>query len=84
MPPRNLLAPCLASPPVTTSTCPDIAFGASSTLGYTSNNSNTGGVLAVSDGTHVASIALLGQYAASSFVMPVMATPVRLSQIHRH
>jgi hypothetical protein len=48
---------------------PDIAFGASSTLGYTSNNSDTGGVLAVSDGTHVASIALLGQYAASSFVM---------------
>jgi hypothetical protein len=44
----------------------DIAFGASTTLGYAANSSNTGGTLTVSDGT--ANIALLGQYMASSFV----------------
>jgi hypothetical protein len=47
----------------------DIGFGASSTLGYTPNNGNTGGVLTAGDGSHVANIALLGQYAAASFVM---------------
>jgi hypothetical protein len=36
--------------------------------GYTPNNGNSGGVLTVSDGVHTADIALLGQYAASSFV----------------
>jgi hypothetical protein len=46
----------------------DIGYGASSKLGYTPNNSNTGGTLMVSDGVHVANVALLGQYAASSFV----------------
>ena len=47
----------------------DISFGAHTTLGYTPNNSNSGGVLTASDGTHVAKIALLGQYAAASFAM---------------
>jgi hypothetical protein len=47
---------------------PDIAFGAVSTLGYAANSGNTGGVLTVSDGVHNANIALLGQYAAASFV----------------
>src|SRR5229473_2264058 len=47
----------------------DVSFGASTTLGYTPNNSNTGGVLAVSDGTHTANLALLGNYMASSFVI---------------
>jgi hypothetical protein len=46
----------------------DIGFGANSTLGYTANADNSGGTLTVSDGSHVANIALLGQYAASSFV----------------
>jgi hypothetical protein len=46
----------------------DISFGAGSTLGYTANSGNTGGVLSVSDGAHAAKIALLGQYMASSFV----------------
>jgi hypothetical protein len=45
----------------------DISFGAHTTLGYTPNDSNSGGVLTASDGTH--KIALLGQYAAASFVM---------------
>jgi hypothetical protein len=47
----------------------DIGFGASSTLGYASNSGNTGGVLTAGDGSHVAKIALLGQYAAASFAM---------------
>jgi hypothetical protein len=47
----------------------DISFGAHTTLGYTPNDSNSGGVLTAGDGSHVAKIALLGQYAAASFVM---------------
>ena len=47
----------------------DVSFGANTTLGYTPNNSSTGGVLAVSDGTHTANLALLGNYMASSFVI---------------
>src|SRR5215831_18761612 len=39
----------------------DIGFGAHTTLGYTPNDSNSGGVLTASDGTHLAKIALLGQ-----------------------
>jgi Domain of unknown function (DUF4082) len=47
----------------------DLAFGKNTTLGYAANSSNTGGTLTVSDGTHTANIALLGQYTAGSFVM---------------
>ena len=47
----------------------DLAFGSNTTLGYAANSSNTGGTLTVSDGTSMANIALLGQYAAASFVM---------------
>ena len=47
----------------------NIAFGATTTLGYTANTGKTGGNVAVSDGTHTANLALLGQYAASSFVI---------------
>jgi len=45
----------------------DIGFGAATTVGYQSYADNSGGRLSVSDGTHVASLALLGQYAASMF-----------------
>ena len=45
----------------------DIAFGANTTLGYSVNAAGTGGTLNVSDGTHNASIALFGQYAAAGF-----------------
>ena len=45
----------------------DIAFGAATTLGYTANTGGSGGTLSVSDGTHAANLALLGQYAASGF-----------------
>ena len=44
-----------------------IAFGANTTLGYSENNSGTGGTLTVSDGAQSAKIALLGNYMASSF-----------------
>ena len=47
----------------------DLAFGSNTTLGYAANSNNTGGTLTVSDGTHTANIALLGQYTAASFVM---------------
>jgi hypothetical protein len=46
----------------------DIAFGATTTLGYTANADNSGGTLSLSDGVHAASIALLGNYMAASFV----------------
>ena len=46
----------------------DLAFGSNTTLGYAANSNNTGGTLTVSDGTHTANIALLGQYTAASFV----------------
>jgi hypothetical protein len=38
------------------------------TLGYSENSSDTGGTLSVKDGTHIARIALLGNYVATSFV----------------
>ena len=47
---------------------PSIAFGARTTLGYAENSTNTGGTLTVRDGAHTASIALLGNYIAGSFV----------------
>jgi hypothetical protein len=47
---------------------PNIAFGAHTTLAYAANAAGTGGTLTVSDGRHAASIALLGNYMAASFV----------------
>jgi hypothetical protein len=61
----------------------DIAFGANTTLGYGPNAAGTAGILSVSDGTHTANVALLGQYMASSFAMAVTATAARLLPIHR-
>ena len=43
-------------------------FGAHTTLGYSENSSDTGGILSVKDGTHIAKLALLGNYMAASFV----------------
>ena len=45
----------------------DIGFGAHSTLGRSPNPAGTGGTLLVSDGFHIANLALLGQYMAGSF-----------------
>ena len=45
-----------------------IRFGVHTTLGYSENSSDTGGILSVKEGTHVAKIALLGNYMAASFV----------------
>jgi hypothetical protein len=45
----------------------DIGFGTSSTLGYAANSDHSGGTLSVGDGTHMANIALLGSYMASTF-----------------
>jgi hypothetical protein len=47
----------------------DISFGADTTLGYSANSDHTGGTLTVSDGFHAQSVALVGQYVVSSFVM---------------
>jgi hypothetical protein len=47
---------------------PGIAFDAQTTLGYSLNSNNTGGTLSLTDATHSAKIALLGNYMASSFV----------------
>jgi hypothetical protein len=45
----------------------DIGFGANSTLGYAANADHSGGTLSVGDGMHMANIALLGSYMASTF-----------------
>jgi hypothetical protein len=45
----------------------DIAFGSSTTLGLVEAGSNSSGTLTVSDGTHTASLLLLGQYTAGQF-----------------
>jgi hypothetical protein len=47
----------------------DIAFGPSTTLGYSENNAGTGGTLTVSNGTGTptANLVLLGNYTAASF-----------------
>ncbi|MGC2414570.1 MAG: hypothetical protein WA459_17970 [Stellaceae bacterium] len=52
----------------------DIAFGSDDTLGYTANAAGTGGTLTLGDGTHTASLALLGQYAAAGFAIGADAT----------
>jgi hypothetical protein len=46
----------------------DIAFSPNMSLGYAANTNNSAGNLTVNDGTRVASLALLGNYMASSFV----------------
>jgi len=51
----------------------DIACGANETLGFAANPNGSGGTLTVSDGTHTASLALLGQYAAAGFTTAVDA-----------
>ena len=45
----------------------DLVDGQAMTLGYAANADGTGGTLTLSDGTHIASLALLGQYAAADF-----------------
>lgn len=47
----------------------DISFSAGTTLGFQENSGNTGGILTVSDGSHVATLALLGQYMAADFAL---------------
>jgi hypothetical protein len=44
-----------------------VTFSAHPTLGFSEDASNTFGTLTVSDGTHAASILLLGQYTAAAF-----------------
>jgi hypothetical protein len=46
-----------------------MAFGTQTTLGYSPNGNNTGGTLTITEGAQHASIALLGSYMASSFVL---------------
>ncbi len=48
---------------------PGIAFDAQTTLGYLPSSNQAGGTLSLTDGSHSASIALLGQYMASSFAV---------------
>ena len=47
----------------------DIVAGSNETVGYAVNAAGTGGTLTVSDGTHTANLALLGQYAVADFVI---------------
>ncbi|HKH00907.1 MAG TPA: hypothetical protein VKB08_09335, partial [Bradyrhizobium sp.] len=45
----------------------DITFGANTTASYAASQDGTGGTLTVSDGTHAANIALIGQYSGAGF-----------------
>jgi hypothetical protein len=45
----------------------DIGFGSSTTLSY--NGKSTGGTLTVSDGVHIAKIAMVGSYTQSNFTL---------------
>jgi autotransporter passenger strand-loop-strand repeat protein len=47
----------------------DILFDGNTTLAYSANPRNTGGMLTVSDGVHVAALELLGQYTAADFAL---------------
>ena len=47
----------------------DIAFGANTQLSFVEAGNNTSGTLTVSDGTHTAKLALLGQYVTGNFTM---------------
>ncbi|MCP3401461.1 hypothetical protein [Bradyrhizobium sp. CCGB20] len=47
----------------------DIAFGETTSLAYAANAGNTGGTLTITDGTHTASLQLLGQYNAADFAL---------------
>src|SRR5205085_8243455 len=46
-----------------------VGFGHSTMLAYAPNTGNSGGTLTVSDGTHVANLAFVGQYTTASFAM---------------
>jgi hypothetical protein len=46
-----------------------MAFGAMTTLAYSENGAGTGSTLIASDNSHAATIALLGNYIAGSFVI---------------
>ncbi|MDH2404217.1 hypothetical protein QCM77_30330 [Bradyrhizobium sp. SSUT18] len=48
----------------------DVLFsGGVTSFAYAQNSDNTGGTLTVSDGTHTASLSLLGQYSAADFAL---------------
>ena len=47
----------------------DIAFSAGTSVKFTEAAGNTSGTLTVSDGTHTASLTLLGQYATANFAL---------------
>ncbi|HEV2155270.1 hypothetical protein [Bradyrhizobium sp.] len=47
----------------------DIAFGETTALAYAANAENTGGTLTITNGTHTASLHLLGQYSAADFAL---------------
>ena len=47
----------------------DVGYSASTSLQYVANSSDTGGTLTVTDGSHTANLALIGEYASSMFVL---------------
>jgi autotransporter passenger strand-loop-strand repeat protein len=67
---------------------------AGTTLAYAANGDNTAGALTVSDGTHVATLHLLGQYSAADFAIasdghggtlitdPAVVAPAQLAALH--
>jgi autotransporter passenger strand-loop-strand repeat protein len=45
----------------------DISYGSGTTVGYSGDN--TGGILTVTDGSHTATLSLLGQYVVANFAI---------------
>jgi hypothetical protein len=62
----------------------DMTFGAGTVASYVENQAGTGGILSVTDGTHTANIALLGQYSADGFTVAADDTTGTLLSYRDH
>ena len=59
-------------------------LAATASISYTANNSNSGGILTVTDGSNTANIALTGEYASADFHFAADQTNHVLVQLEQH
>ena len=62
----------------------DVAFAPGTSVNYAANQEGTGGTLTVTDGIHIANVALLGQYSADGFTAEADATSHTLLSYKDH
>ena len=60
----------------------DLAFTAATAVTFTADAGGHSGVLTVSDGQHMASIAMLGDYVGSDFHIEQDGTGTRITYLH--